>query len=633
MPTLLLTDAGRPIGGVDFDADVARGDEPADVSEIAEYGFRVERVEPRTVYGLWIGDMEPEAPMGHGKETSSVFGLPHGRNAFWAEALHFNGARGRVWVRLASRPAEGREGWRERALLPVYVRPTKLSEARYERMFDDLRGLAAGLVFDLFSKMTRTMSMAEGAGVSFRPAHLELMLLERVWEELASALRDIARRPVNRLRRELRQADCWGGEPLPPRALDRLAAQGIDPRRRDIPRPFAALRERHFESHDTHEHRVVLGFLDFLEARARQCETSVAARVAGMERDRPMRERATFGPSLWETEDAPRLRMLREALERGRRIRRQIQAARAIEPLVGLRPVFDLASTPVFRHVGPYHHFRETMRRYLHSSMVLLDDGEGEETRIKSTSRLYEQWTFLQIASALQTLGLECVEREGLLQTEEGRRGFGTGVVDLGRGTRLVFEARNGRRVRVRYEPWIPPLLDARKRGEPLYRGRAGTNAWSPDISLEFLDPAGDPDYVAMLDAKYALRIREHHWEKTEKYLEIRATANDRDVVRQLWLLYPGSGEEGVTMYDPRIKWGPEGPECENDDIVQGVLGLAPELHGAAEAPDAGKLPTAVGAATRFVAGLLSFLDVPHDPPAPAPPPQPKVRPTIFVRV
>lgn len=607
MPVLVLAESGRHLGSVEFDDAVARGSEPVEVAELAEYGFRLERAEPRTVYGLWIGDMEPEAPVGQGSSTASVFGCPHGRNAYWPDALHFNGARGRVWIRLASRPSEGREGWRPRALLPVYVRPTKLSEERYRRMFDDLRGLAAGLVFDLRSKSTASAALADAGGVSFRPPHLELMLLERVWEDLARALRDIARNPVHRLRRELRHGDCWGGEPLSSRAVERLAASGIDPRRRETPRPFLALRERHYESRDTHEHRVVLGFLQFLEERARQCEAGVRARVEAIERDRPMRDRSAYGPSLYESEDAPRLRILREALDRGRRIRRQILAARGIEPLLGLLPAFDMASTPVFRHVGPYHRFRETMRRYLHSSMVLLDDGEGDETRIKSTSRLYEQWVFLQVASAFQSLGMECVEREGLLRPADGgRNAYGLGVVDLGRGTRIVFRGNDGRRVRLRYEPWIHPFAEARARNEPLYRGRISAtkanNAWSPDVSIEFLDADGGVESVVVLDAKYAIRIREHHWESTEKYLEIRSVADHREVVRELWLAYPGTDEDDDFL-----------PLHAANDASRRTLALAPEPDVAPVDPaatlDAGRLPTAAPQARRFVAALLRARD------------------------
>src|SRR5436190_1742336 len=80
----------------------------------------------------------------------------------WGDAAHFDGARGRVWVRLASRPAGAGGLWQDRALLPVYVMPSKLSEARYEGMVAELRSLAAGLVFDLVSKSLRALGLGRG---------------------------------------------------------------------------------------------------------------------------------------------------------------------------------------------------------------------------------------------------------------------------------------------------------------------------------------------------------------------------------------------------------------------------------------------------------------------------------------
>ena len=69
-----------------------------------------------------------------------------------------------------------------------------------------------------------------------------------------------------------------------------------------------------------------------------------------------------------------------------------------------MQPLFRLPSTPVFEHVRPYRRIRDEVRRYLRSNLLVVDD--GLEERVKSTSRLYEQWVFFQLAAAFRKLGL-----------------------------------------------------------------------------------------------------------------------------------------------------------------------------------------------------------------------------------
>ena len=212
----------------------------------------------------------------------------------WDEAAHFDGARGRVWVRLASRTRVSRPHQAAkmaalrraragcRAQLPVYVNATKISEDRYNVMVAQLRALAAGLVFDLYSKMFRSLQFAESAGaVSSRSSQMELRLLERLWASLAPALQEVAADPVKQItvRREVRPS--WGGERLGQRTVARLAAEGLDPRRPGSPRPFPAYGERFVETPKTLEHGILLGLLRFLERRAADCAAACAATSMG----------------------------------------------------------------------------------------------------------------------------------------------------------------------------------------------------------------------------------------------------------------------------------------------------------------------------------------------------------------
>jgi hypothetical protein len=460
--------------------------------------------------------------------------------------------------------------------------------------------------------MFRSFQLGERAGgVSTRSSQVELALIERLWGALAGPLQEVADDPVTRISLVGEMRPSYGGERLGARAVARLAAQGIDPRRAGTPRPFSAYRERFAESTHTPDHQMLLGMLRFLEHRVVECAGDVRGHIAGIEGDRPQRERgAGPGPSLYESEDLPRLRRLQEALVRSDRLRERIRLAQHIRPLRGLQPLYHFPATPVFEHVAPYHRIRYEFRRYLHSSLVLVDDQFGEG--LKSTGRMYEQWVYFQLAAAFRAAGLACVNREGVFR--QSRRFRFT--LDLDRGSALIFRAAGGRAVSLRYEPWVLPPREARARRDTLFRAARGRSAWSPDVVIEFLggrESGGLPsevEYAVVVDAKYSGRVQEHHWEDTGKYFLIRATRTQRQVVRQVWLATPGE-YEGIHPRDPAVLWGRSGPDCPRDEFVQGVLGLLPpERVTPGESDEPGWISNPSPVATAFVGGLLAYLNV-----------------------
>src|SRR6266404_241061 len=122
-----LTFTGEPRTSLSLGEREVTGGEPLVVRELQPCGFQVDGREAGLEYRLWIGDRDPQSSEGGGAQPAAF-----GRQVVWGDAAHFDGARGRVWVRLASRPAGAGGLWQDRALLPVYVVPSKLSEARYE---------------------------------------------------------------------------------------------------------------------------------------------------------------------------------------------------------------------------------------------------------------------------------------------------------------------------------------------------------------------------------------------------------------------------------------------------------------------------------------------------------------------
>jgi len=177
---------------------------------------------------------------------------------------------------------------------------------------------------------------------------------------------------------------------------------------------------------------------------------------------------------------------------------------------------------------------------------------------------------------------------------------------DLRRGTRLDFHSRNGRRISLRYEPWILPREMARAAAESVYRGTRHEVAWSPDVLLEFhasaVAPSGfEQGYAVVVDAKYSPRIAAETLREASKYLEIRSATFGHKVVRQVWLAYPA--HTPIELEDDAVEWTAEGPTAPPTEEMLGKIGLMPEegATGIREAP---------AAARDFVSALLRYVGI-----------------------
>jgi hypothetical protein len=220
------------------------------------------------------------------------------------------------------------------------------------------------------------------------------------------------------------------------------------------------------------------------------------------------------------------------------------------------------------------------MREYLRRTTILLEHSLDE--RSKPTWRMYEQWVFLQIAAACEELGLRPSSHDSLFR----RLGTHLFTVDLRRGTRLGFTAADGRVVLLRYEPWIFSRDIARRNAEAVFQGRDGEAPWSPDVLIEVFEPPapGLPPRLTLaivVDAKYARRLEEHHWQDTGKYQMIRDTETGTQIVRQVWVAIPGEVDESgmVAFRDQSVSWTPEGPDrpLGASEFLQGVVSLSPD--------------------------------------------------------
>lgn len=563
------------------------------VGEFDQCGFSLAPPEIDTEYEVRIGDEEPD----------DAVGQSFGHTVSWKLANYFESARGRVTVRLLSRETGSSSEWSPRARFTVNVLPAKLGEERYEAMFEDLRAVSVGLVFDLLSKSRLSLGLAGVGTLSSRPANAELVVLDRLWSAVSFALQQIAVQPAVGLRLAREHRLTWGSERIGGMSLRKLAASGVDPRKRDTPRPFYALQDRITETFDIVEHRTIVGFLQFLLDRVADCDRRAEEHIKAITRERPFRDIDQIdGSNLFRDIDNPRIERLRFASRRAKHVIESIQSALRLEFLRSVHAELHMPDGPVFLNVMPYRRFRDEMLRYLGASLAILD--EGIEERAKSTGRMYEQWIFLQILAAFRACGLSPIGQEGLL-TRSRRHRF---TIDLERGTRVSFRCTDGRTLSIRYEPWIHPASLARSTHDTVYRGRSGENSWCPDVLIELLSNSADRsqparlDYAIVVDAKYTSRITTRHQDGVRKYNEIRSTNDNRPVVKQVWIAHPS--ENGIVPWDEAVEWTETGPNRPQNESINGTLGIIPPSSAAADSTES----TVNGTMLEFARGIVAYL-------------------------
>lgn len=613
---LLLSKNDVTIGTVSFDIFGATLPEAISVSETDIYNFTVESKEPGVEYALWTGDIS----LSEGKSPNSLEQtISVGRNrrteACWDDGKYFDGARGRVLLRLASRfLSDEKSVWTERFELPIYVIPSKLTENSFRTMSEELRRIASGLLLDLISKSRGGVDVVFETNTPVRPSssQQELVLLSKLWSKLSAALEEVFSEPWRTLSRVTALRQSYGCEKFDSRATAALASRGIDPRRSTTPKPFFALQTVLRENADTLEHQIIAGFLQFLLERVNECLENIKRHKRALEDERKFRVlSSSAGVSLYESEDVPKLEKLEIASHKAYVLTEQIRLALKTDCMRCVTPRFAHPDSPVFRNVESYYRVRTLIQSYLSSSLVILDEGYDE--RLKSNSRLYEQWVFIQIVAALREVGLSCVSRNGMLNRVRKYRY----TLDIDRGASLTFTAGDGWYVVVRYEPWVLTRAAARQQLDTVYAELRG-NEWSPDILVEVFADSGQEktqsipsaEFAFVVDAKYAKGITPDHWRNVDKYLKIRSTVTGEQIVRQVWIAAPCSDIRGdIWLDDISVHWTENGPDRDRSEQIRGIVSLIPDTTASAE--ESGWLVEPSDVAVQFVRGMLNYVGVP----------------------
>ena len=585
-------------GKCSFDLKAKQAQGMPVVDELDKCGFRLSPSDPDKQYRVFIGDLLSSHLTSSSNDPG---GYTLAGVQVWPGYCYFESARGRTIVAIQVNSDDTcSDAWTNLLELPVCVLPSKLGEDAYNGMAKDLESLSRGLLVDLFGKSNRTVDIRFASGIrAFASREEELESILRVTERLAILLQHVQRRPASRTTKVMMRATYWGREHLSPKALNLVSQQGISLLATGF--PVAVLQSRFAESFDIAEHRLIRAFLILLINRARVCRRAASRHIDAIDSDRSFRDiRLAHTQSIYESEDIPRLQRLGMALVESRRVELMLKGMMNSPFLQGVKPQLIVPHGGLFQRTPEYQEIGKAICNFIASKGVW-HDGTESSVVTKLTSRLFEQWCFLQIVESFRNFGLPLKEWASVLNQEHQSK-F---IMDFERGLQFEVSLTSTLRLRLRYEPWILGQRAATQKGETLCRGTSDSVPWSPDIVLELMregESSLTTIYAIVMDCKYSRGLRERHWGDTLKYTQIRSTHTNRQIVRQLWLISVGT-ESSIESRDPHVKFDQNGPSSPPDETIcfSMVVNLRKGMQGE---PAAGSHSFFA----QFAAGVINYL-------------------------
>ncbi|SHF11821.1 PD-(D/E)XK nuclease superfamily protein [Ruegeria intermedia] len=535
-----------------------------EVQETARIGFEVEDYDERVTYQISIGDIPiTEEPQERRSRLE------------WPASPCLDGASGVTPISLRD-VATGDVLARSLAL----VEPSKLSASAYEAMYADMRRISVELLLDLISKSRLALSQRPSLrsdNVQPLTARLELSQIRWFWNRFSPILADILEDPHKELRHRRSVRPLRPGERLLPDVLRRFANRGLGAREAVRSGALVEL-PTVMSDRNTRENSVIVAFMDLLWRRVdRSLKRARAERDMRFARMRSFRSDDAALARFTQLREEPKVARLQEIIDAGEgivnEIRRGIRSFAIPVARMGRQDILDSFNSPFFQSQPHYARAARLMRAFLDATAVVVEQGDAEGA--KSIETIFEQWVFFRISAALQAAGLRCISHKSVFEPIARDR-FS---VDLDRNAAVDFEAKDGRIVRIRYEPTILPR-SAAQGIDSLYRGHS-ESPWTPDIVLEILVPGNGPRdyrlaYAAVVDAKYTrMNHVRKRLQKIEKYREIRSVDSDSQIARQVWVAAPI--EASIQPRDEAITWSSGGEvNADPGDVILGVVGADP---------------------------------------------------------
>ncbi len=442
---------------------------------------------------------------------------------------------------------------------PLRVLARKIDQERYEALIDDLQRVAFRLVAALAGAGAEGAALERAEPWQHSPAETYYAILAERLEGFARAVRRIASRPREQLRRARDQTPLGLAGELSPAAIAELGRTPLEPAPPDAAAllqeairpgggalPQSVVSERALPTADIYEHRLLKQLLAQLARRARS-----VGRLAEREAERLAANAAMA--------DVPAARLLRaQQIAAG-----CAAAGRSLRELRALPFLAEVGPLPAFQGATPLlqrdPHYREVYRMWqaLRQLPQLAFDSPLFALPIAELPRLYESWCALQVAEALLSLGE--LRAQQLIQARPAGPDELEQLVELGERAPLLEIARGEWTLALRYQPRYRP--SGAKSKEPRTTEASAGSRFSvpgssslgsldrythvPDLAIELRRP-GAPLRVLVLDAKYRLDAEGRGVPPdalADAYTYLGAIgAGGRPATLGAWLLYPGRG-------------------------------------------------------------------------------------------
>lgn len=494
------------------------------------YGLIIHGANPDDALVLKVGDIYIGAQL-----------LPYPDGYAFTLGNYFESSYGPTQFSVVRRGEDGAEVTLTKCT--CYVVPTKIGNDNYCQMVADLQSLCRALINDLLGKSRYNQEWDETLQPHLaRSLAEELAAIRRTWRDLKPLLEGISHAPSTDMQHRLTMAKA--GRTRSRRGVAAMMKKGGDPRFSSPARKYPTYRLQ--ESADIPEHRLIRGFLQFLAGRLGQCRKGIRNDMENIEADREFRNRPSHPgePSLYESQDVPRLNKLRQHSNTVGRLEDEIREMVLSDFWRGIPPITEYPEPGTIPENACYVRIANIILRYLKNGF---NKGGviGQEFTLKETSRIYEQWVLIQLVAAFEYCGLEMETWESVVRQSLGSQFR----VDFPKNTRFFARLEGHYAVLIRYEPWIAPHARiANHPEETLCHFKSQDMFWRPDFVVELVDvqDAQHPKtvYAVVLDAKYSRVPSAEMVSSVEKYQAIRSTdgARGRQVARQVWLVYLGRG-------------------------------------------------------------------------------------------
>lgn len=407
-------------------------------------------------------------------------------------------------------------------------------------MVQDLNQICRSLINDIIGKSTHGFLKRRIQRRSFRSREEEFVAIQQLWMRLLPNLKGILSSPASKTTRKSILATTDRRISVYPENTKLLLQHGIDPKHNSSLRKCNLYNL--FSSYDIPEHRLIKHFLFLIAERNLSCLRGIEKDIDYLLSNAVYRSQSFGnGDTLYDIEDVPRIRALKEIEQHSLLLKAQIKSLQS-NPFwsnVSNDSTLFYPSRTTFQFNAYYKETARIINRFFLNDFEWNDPNDDFFT--KTTSRIYEQWVLIQIINAFRNCGLNFQSWDEII-ADMLLKQFG---LDFQRNTCFKAPLYKDYYLSLRYEPWIFPRTEIHKDRSfgTVFQNKNVHAYWSPDILIELQKIANntiETVYAIVMDSKYSKIIHPDQRSNVLKYHDIRSTRSMRQIVKQIWFVYIG---------------------------------------------------------------------------------------------